>query len=161
LRRSTIKEDEIMSVALAQPHRRGVSSHPADAWQTTALGRLTRLLWSWESAKEHWIVGERFARLVDAERIARGFTPRQCAEIVTSGSSMTDEEKKEARQVAEGALNEAKAAIRAIDGEAVQILYQLAWEDRDAPRSEERHAYNGLYALRLHFEAVDRPKVKR
>ena len=68
------KREDVMSVAMNQPHRIGVSPFPDDAWMATALGRFCRAHWrDKDTQRGYWgQVGERYAQLVDAERIARG-----------------------------------------------------------------------------------------
>lgn len=149
-------EAQIMAVALAQPHRRGIPSAPSFAWLTTALGQFCRRHWRNEDAmREHWLVGEWFAQLIDAERIARGFTPRQCAEAATLGSSMSIEERLEVREATADALRQAEAAIREVDDRAVRAVHRVTWDDLPPIPTDEGRVYNGLFKLRRHFEALD------
>jgi hypothetical protein len=152
-------EAEIMSVARNQPHRQGVSTFPGDAWMTTALGRFCCARWrDIGTQREHWRVGERYAQLVDAERIARGEPPRQCAESETGESSLTVAEAMDRRKHAESRLAEAEDAMREVDARAVRAVRDLAWSDLDIRAHLHGLTFNALYRLSVHFERIDKPK---
>lgn len=158
-----IKDRErTMAVAMAQPHRMGVSAAHGDAWQASALGRFVRTQWSDKSRqREMWGAGERYAQLIDEERIRRGLTPRQCAEAQTAVSGLTLQEQFDRRREAEQALSDAEGAIREVDNQSVGAVRTLAWEDREIPDRLHGRAANALYKLSVYFERLDKPKVIR
>ena len=154
-------EADIMSVAMNQPHRRGLSIFPADAWMVTALGRFCCAHWRDSGTqREYWRVGERYAQLVDDERISRGEPPRQCAEIETGGSSLTVAEAMDRRQHAESRLAEAEDAMREVDARAVRAVRDLAWGDLEINATLHGLTFNALYKLSVHFERIDKPKKR-
>jgi hypothetical protein len=153
------ERDEIMSVVMKQPHRVGVSAYPDDAWMATALGRFCRSRWNDKGTqKARYDDGERYAQLIDSERISRGEPPRQCAEIQTSGSAQTMEDALKKRIEAESAVQDAEDAMREVDGRAVRAVRELAWHDRDIAAELGGRAYNALYKLSVHFERMDKPR---
>ena len=155
-------EQEIIAVANAQPHRRGVVNHPDHAWKASALGRFVRMHWhSADGQREHWLVGERYAQLIDDERIARGLPPRQCSPIETGSETLTDDERKRRRVATHTALEDANDAIREIGPNSIAIraiaaIRRLAWEDRDTGPYADCLVVHGLYKLRVHFERLER-----
>ena len=152
----------IMRVAMAQPHRLGVSPFPADAWMATALGRFCRRHWRDRDTQHgYWQVGERYAQLVDCDSLARGLSPRRCAEAQTSGSELTMVELRERRLDAARHLSDAEDAMREVDNQAPRAVFRLAWEDLDLVATLEGRAYNALYKESVYFERLDRPKTSR
>ena len=155
------KREDVMSVAMAQPHRIGVSPFPDDAWMATALGRFCRAHWrDKDTQRDYWGHGERYAQLVDAERIARGDPPRQCAEVQTAGSPLTLEEARERRAEADGRLRDAEDEMREVDAQAVAAVRTLAWEELDIPARLHGRAYNALWKLSVHFARIDSQRRK-
>jgi hypothetical protein len=152
----SIEERAARAVVLSQPHRKGSDS----LLSGSALGRFCLRRWRNESARqENWDVGERYAQLIDQERISMGLHPRQKAEIETYGiGGMTVAEQHEFRAEARAYLRDAEAAIREVDDRTVRIIRSLAYDDMDLRQDDEGRAYNGMYKLRIHFEAVDRPR---
>jgi hypothetical protein len=154
-------EQEIMGVALDQPHRRGISSHPADAWMLTALGRFCTANWRDRDTQwSHWRYGDRYAQLIDADRIARGWPPRQCAAASPLGEPSTLQEAIDRRQRAANAILEANEEMMIVSRDAAGTIYRLAWEDMGISEKLYRIAFNALYRLRVHFERVDKPKSR-
>ena len=159
-------EEQIMSVANAQPHRRGVANHPDHAWKASALGRFVRMHWhSADGQREHWLVGERYAQLIDAERLARGLKPRQCGESLDP-VVLTLEERQRLRVATRSALKDANDAIREIGPSSIAIraiaaIRRLAWEDRDTGPYSDCLVVHGLYKLRVHFERLDQAARRR
>jgi hypothetical protein len=151
------REAAIKSVVNNQAHRIGISDNPNDAWRATALGRFCERYWSREPAKEHWEIGERYARLVDDELASHGFRPRQCA-VSEYGNELTVEEQLEKRRIAEERLEDAESAMRRVDYQTPGLVKTLAWEDMELPADKEGRVRHGLYFLRLHFEALDTRK---
>jgi hypothetical protein len=157
-----LERDRVMAVALAQPHRIGVSAHHDDAWMASALGRFCRVHWRDKGTQhDRWNDGERYAQLIDAERISRGLTPRQCAESSTAGSQLTLEEMYARRSDASHALRAATEAMFQADPQAPRAVRDLAWEDQCIPARLNGRAYHGLYLLSVHFERLDKPKSVR
>lgn len=156
------ERDAIMAVAMAQPHRVGVSDLPSDAWMASALGRFCRSHWrDRDTQHARWQDGERYAQLIDAERISRRFPPRQCAQADTTGSQLTLAEMYERRAEAAHALCEAEDAMRQADPKAPPAIRMLAWEDQCIPARLNGLAFHALYLLSVHFERLDKPKSVR
>jgi hypothetical protein len=155
-RREIEDEAKIMSVALNQPHWIGKTYHPSNGWMSTSLGCFCRDHWtSRETQKDYWDIGDRYAQIIDDERIARGLTPRQCAAAADPPKETTDEERADARRKAERALRDAEDEIRMVDNKAVRVLQRLCWDDLDIAANDVGRAFNGLYRLSVHFERLD------
>jgi len=160
-------EDQILSVANAQPHRRGVVNHPDHVWKATALGQFVRMHWhSGEGQREHWLVGERYAQLIDEERMARGLPPRQTAASTDPPAGLTMEERQRLRVATHTALEDANDAIREIGPNsvatrAIAAIRRLAWEDRETGPYADCLVVHGLYKLRVHFDRLDRDARRR
>lgn len=152
----SVDEREARAVVLSQPHRKGSDSLLSGC----ALGRFCLRRWRNDGARqEHMDVGERYAQLIDRERISVGLHPRQKAESETYGlGGMTIAEQMEFRVEAKADLREAEAAIREVDDRTVRIVRSLAYDDLDLRADDEGRAYHGLYKLRTHFEAIDGPR---
>lgn len=152
---------EIMGVVLNQPHRIGISSFPADKWMLTALGRFCAVHWKDKGTQhDYWLIGERYAQLIDAERIARGWPPRQCAESTSLPEPRTLQEALKRRDDMAKAVTEANEEILTVDKAAVGAIYRLAWEDRGILDRMHGIAFNALYRLSVYFEREDRPRAR-
>ena len=151
----TPEEREARSVALDQPHRRG-SDSPMSGF---ALGRFCLRHWADEGTQRDYCdIGERYARLIDVERLDRGERARQNAELDTYPEPRTVAEQMERRERSAAAVREAEDAIRQVDLSTVRILRSLAYDDHDLPAWQEGRAYAGLYKLKIHFEGLDKKR---
>lgn len=149
----TPEEREARSVVLDQPHRRG-SDHLFSGF---ALGRFCLRHWrDWETQRDYCDAGERFARLIDIERLDRGERARQNAEIDTYPQARTIEEQMKRRAESAARVRDAEDAIREAGFSAVRIVRALVYDDRDLLAWQEGRAYAGLYKLRVHFEGLDK-----
>lgn len=149
----TPEEREARSVVIDQPHRRGSDS----LLSGFALGRFCLRHWRDEGAQRDYCdVGERYARLIDVERLDLGLPARQNAEVNTYPLPRTIAEQWERRTKSAEAVREADDAMRAVDLSTIRIVRALVYDDLDLPVQQEGRAYNGLYKLKIHFEGLDK-----
>ena len=148
-----------MRVAMAQPHRLGVSPFPADAWMATALGRFCRRHWRDRDTQHgYWQVGERYAQLVDCDR-------DRARRLKARASALTDKRPFELTSTMVGSLRERrldaarhlsdaqKTQCVEVDNQAPRSVFRLAWEDLDLVATLEGRAYNALYKPIRSFRA--------
>ena len=157
--RTAARQAEEQSVVMAQPHREGVSARPADAWMATASGQFCRRHWPDSEAWGYWRGGERYARLIDDDRIAWGLPPRQCAMQQAGESSMTISEQRERRFEASGLVRACGASIR--EAEVNMALINLVWGDIMPPQSIWSGVADGFKRLSVHFESMAAKKKYR
>src|SRR6185437_3972092 len=159
--RTAARQAEEQSVVMAQPHREGVSARPADAWMATAAGQFCRRHWPDSEAWGYWRGGERYARLIDDDRIAWGLPPRQCAMQQAGESSMTISEQRERRFEASGLVEACRSAIRGAGVSIPLTVRDLVWGDIMPPQSIWTGVADGIRRLSVHFESMAAKKKYR
>lgn len=148
----TPTEVEAKSVALAQPHRRG-SDLDLDG---TALGRFCRSHWAHDDRTliSRYDAGGKYAELVDKDRGVHGLSVRKCSiEIASETVLMTDEERDAYCDLCRIKRENAEAVMIPIapGRRAVNVVYALAYDDRELSGRDHGVAINALYRLAVHF----------
>jgi len=148
----TRDEAATKAVALAQPHRKGDGGDLSG----TALGRFCKMHWSdGRTMISRYDAGSRYAELVDSDRVAQGLAPRQCG-LAPDGplaSTMTEEQFRAYVDLCRIKREDAEAVMVPVahGRRAVNVIYALAYEDRDLAGRDHGVAVNALYRLAVHF----------
>ena len=152
-------EAEIMSVALQQPHRKGIPYRPTDAdFWISELGKFCRLhhfggderSYRESTAFLRYRAGVHFAATIDNDLVARGLAPRERGDAEEAGVP-TDEALRARRDLCAEIRAEAEAEALAVDRRAVSACTKLCHEGLAI--SEHLHSLtkNALWRLSVHF----------
>jgi hypothetical protein len=165
-------EAEIMSVALNQPHRRGLPNAPVDSdFWISELGKFCRL-WHDFSADDpsaycestaylRYRAGEAFARVIDDDLIAAGLRPRQRGDAQYDGV-LSDADLRKRREKCARIRAEAEDVARNADRRgslpmAVWAATRLCFEDRPLPEHLHEMMVGVLFELAVFFGIEKRP----
>lgn len=130
---------EVMSVALAQPHRRGDN----DPRLESALGRLCKAK-GWHSAS--FDAGIMYGDNIRRMRLAEGFKV-PCVRASEIGEPITDEMRERYKQ----RVREADFELAGIKRALPSVIVALCWDDRDQDASWHGMIAGGLVKLALHY----------
>jgi hypothetical protein len=140
---------DAVSVALAQPHRAGSD----DPLSGSALGRYCLRRWPGEHRRgfreDRCEAGNRYAVVIDNDRVACGFSPRLFGGV-NGSDKLSEQELRDRRVECAKARADAEAQIRDIP-RAVAVMSRLCWEDRECGPYDEDVMFHALYRLAMHF----------
>jgi hypothetical protein len=140
---------DAVSVALAQPHRAGSD----DPLSGSALGRYCLRRWPGDHRRgfreDRCEAGNRYAIVIDNDRVACGMAPRLYGET-GKGGELDDAQLRARRVECAKARADAEAQIRDIP-RAVPVMSRLCWEDREYGPYDEDVVFHALYRLAMHF----------
>jgi hypothetical protein len=161
------REDEaaIMSVALNQPHRRGLPTYQqTDAdYFVSELGKFCRAYhdggdqrtYRESTAFLRYRAGAAFAMVIDNDLVARGLAPRERGDGEWAGVP-EDDALRARREACEMKRAEAEAAAREVDQRAVAACTKLCHDGLPLPDRLHGLTRNALYRLSLHF-GIEKP----
>jgi hypothetical protein len=143
------ERDEILSVALNQPHRRGSD----DKKLCDPLGRFCS---SRRLRDECHAAGVRYAEIVGEAKTAQGFRVPGWQPGFAGFEALTDEQKQARKEAALMRLKSANAAISPINYKLPWILEQFCFFQLELPWEREYVVELGLARLADHFGLIDR-----
>ena len=146
--------EEVMSVAMAQPHRVGGAYDPNDG---TELGRLCKRLWNdLDTIRDRRLAGEAYAQVVDDERLAQGLTGRNMSSAPHVPTELTYEQAQAIKEAKIIKRRNAEDVIREVDNLTVRVMERLCYDDLPIPAHHEDRVRNALWKLAIHF-GFERP----
>jgi hypothetical protein len=149
------EREEVMSVAMAQPHRRDAGKY--DPNDGTELGRFCKRHWrDPDVIRDRRLAGEAYAQVVADERVAQGLPDRQWSPSGVPSDEMTPEQLEARKYDAVARRRKAEEAIREVDDKSVRVMERLCYEDAPIGLDDEGRAVNALWKLAVFFN-YDRP----
>ena len=141
---------DAVSVVLSQPHRGGVDDRLAGS----ALGRYCLRRWPGDARREmregRHEAGNRYAQVIDDDRVARGMAPRLYGQAGVGGEQ-TDQQLRARRELCAQKRADAEWQIRDLHSRAVTVMDRLCWEDRECGPYDEDLVFHALYRFAKHF----------
>ena len=132
---------QIMSVALNQPHRRGIK----DKDQSRAGLR-----------EELWEAGRRYGEVCRQGKAAKGFATYQAREqVVAGGATLTDAQIAAMNQLAVQRWADAEGVLRGIIGRLPKAMEMLCFDELEPRPTDHGVLAQGLYRLALYFGKID------
>jgi hypothetical protein len=153
------EQADVMSVALAQPHRRGISAAESQRAGgrglrlTTPLGRFCEAN---HLADGLYQAGIQYGEVCRAGKSAKGFIAHKAGEQLGFGSSLTDAQIAAMNEAAMMRWASAEAVLRQIMQRLPAAMERMCFDDRDPSFYDRDLLKNGLFRLAIHFATIDR-----
>ena len=144
------EREEIMSVAMAQPHRRVAEKY--DPLDGTELGRFVKRHWIDNDVRRaRLLAGEQYAQVIDDERLAQGLDGRNMSSAPHAPETLTFEQAQALKEAKVIKRRNAEDVIREVDDKSVRVMERLCYDDLPIGMNDEGRAVNALWKLSVHF----------
>lgn len=153
------EQSEIMSVALNQPHRRGISAAESQRAGgrvlrlTTPLGRFCEVN---RLADGLYQAGLQYGEVCRAGKAAKGFIAHKAGEQSGFGCNLSDAQIAAMNEAAVMRWEAAEGVLRQIMQRLPYAMEMLCFDDREPSVYNRDSLKNGLYRLAVHFATLDR-----
>ena len=150
---------QIMSVALNQPHRRGIKDKDqsrAGSASLRILDPLGRFCRAQGLREELWEAGRRYGEVCRQGKAAKGFATYQAREqVVAGGATLTDAQIAAMNQLAVQRWADAEGVLRGIIGRLPKAMEMLCFDELEPRPTDHGVLAQGLYRLALYFGKID------